>query len=512
MNSDQKELFKLLCEFDDICHHNDIEYILAGGVALGTVRNGGFLPWDDDVDILITIDNYEKLDKVLNNLNNPDRAWVTEDNTPSYTNPVARYVDTTTSLAYKFMLAMRVPLGYHLEIFIMDHYPDNPEDQLSYRQNLWLYTELRNKYFISAGTKLPPEVTDKELYDYYVERIEKEGLEPVIAEIKNNFTKYRNEDCHLWCHRWSHAAYIFEDEWVTKRSYIDFEGRKFPFSSKVLHHMRENYDADWNIVPVKSKRLDHNSISRVDYSYLKKENEINNLLDESQFNEHVEISKHLNVERYFCNLERQKLWADIRKGFLMAEAIRLEKDFWKFHSYNLKRYTESFSDYFAVQFLPTYRKFNISVPLRDDLKESMFKTLVYNDRYDDACYFLELYREWSEYDKHKSMLISLGELKLEKYYCNKDKVKTYLDELKDKYGMQDQIEVERTSLWLMANDEQPDENSIEVLIDGIVNVDDYEVKKYIGDMYHHIDKDAIAENYYDEVRKKSRNGMILNDL
>ena len=58
MTEVQQELFGLLCELDDICRANDITYYLIGGSALGAVRHHGFLPWDDDADIVLTKQNW----------------------------------------------------------------------------------------------------------------------------------------------------------------------------------------------------------------------------------------------------------------------------------------------------------------------------------------------------------------------------------------------------------------------------------------------------------------------
>lgn len=64
-NKVQENLFNLVLEIDDICTKYDVEYYLAGGTALGTVRNHRFLPWDDDVDLYITRDNWNKLRNVI---------------------------------------------------------------------------------------------------------------------------------------------------------------------------------------------------------------------------------------------------------------------------------------------------------------------------------------------------------------------------------------------------------------------------------------------------------------
>lgn len=61
----QKTLFEMLIELDAFFCKFHIQYSLAGGSALGVVRHGGFIPWDDDVDLLMTRKEYEKLKEVF---------------------------------------------------------------------------------------------------------------------------------------------------------------------------------------------------------------------------------------------------------------------------------------------------------------------------------------------------------------------------------------------------------------------------------------------------------------
>lgn len=61
----QMRLCDLLLEFDRICKDHGIEYWLSSGNVLGAVRHGGFIPWDDDVDIEMTLKDYKKFEKVF---------------------------------------------------------------------------------------------------------------------------------------------------------------------------------------------------------------------------------------------------------------------------------------------------------------------------------------------------------------------------------------------------------------------------------------------------------------
>ena len=54
-----------MVEFDQICNKHNLDYALAFGSMLGAVRHNGFIPWDDDIDILMTRTEYLKLVEIL---------------------------------------------------------------------------------------------------------------------------------------------------------------------------------------------------------------------------------------------------------------------------------------------------------------------------------------------------------------------------------------------------------------------------------------------------------------
>ena len=73
-----QSLLKALVKLDEICRNHDIKYSLCGGTLLGAERNQRFIPWDDDADLCMERDEYEKLDKVVTELQ--DSSYYMEKN------------------------------------------------------------------------------------------------------------------------------------------------------------------------------------------------------------------------------------------------------------------------------------------------------------------------------------------------------------------------------------------------------------------------------------------------
>ena len=67
LRKQQLRLLEILKYFDSICKKNSIKYWLSSGTLLGAVRHGGFIPWDDDVDVEMMRKDYLKFLKVMKN-------------------------------------------------------------------------------------------------------------------------------------------------------------------------------------------------------------------------------------------------------------------------------------------------------------------------------------------------------------------------------------------------------------------------------------------------------------
>ncbi|MBQ3064009.1 MAG: LicD family protein, partial [Clostridia bacterium] len=61
----QDKILETMKYIDKLCRENGIEYYIMGGTALGAIRHGGFIPWDDDLDIFMTPAEYAKFKAVF---------------------------------------------------------------------------------------------------------------------------------------------------------------------------------------------------------------------------------------------------------------------------------------------------------------------------------------------------------------------------------------------------------------------------------------------------------------
>lgn len=65
LDKHHQRLLEILIYFDKICRENNIRYWLSSGTALGAVRHGGFIPWDDDADVEMLREDFEKLKAIF---------------------------------------------------------------------------------------------------------------------------------------------------------------------------------------------------------------------------------------------------------------------------------------------------------------------------------------------------------------------------------------------------------------------------------------------------------------
>lgn len=108
----------ILSYVDKICREHDIHYSISGGTLLGAVRHKGYIPWDDDIDIMMTRENYIKFETIFPKCANKQYCLFSNSKDKDFCQPYLNVADVRT---YYDMPGYPKNMGVNIDIFPVDH-------------------------------------------------------------------------------------------------------------------------------------------------------------------------------------------------------------------------------------------------------------------------------------------------------------------------------------------------------------------------------------------------------
>ena len=269
LNSIQNRLLEMLKWFDDYCLSHDLTYYVVGGTLLGAIRHQGFIPWDDDIDVALPRDDYNRL---INDFENDDRYCL---ETPYCGNKdflysYSKLYDKSTTLVEKSR--KKCVRGLYIDVFPLDGIGDSKEEiKKNYRRfdikNMLLMTRVleinRNdrfiKKFVIRVVRLVPErVLNTKKLSIKVDKIAQKVSYDKSIYVGNLMGAYRYKE-------------LFNKKYIGKVNRYKFESIEvngFQYYDKYLTHIY----GDWRKIPPEDKR--HGAHEYLEYdlnaSYLTK--------------------------------------------------------------------------------------------------------------------------------------------------------------------------------------------------------------------------------------------------
>lgn len=120
----QSRSYDILKVFDKICRQNGIMYSLSAGTLLGAIRHKGFIPWDDDIDVMMTREEYNKFIEVCSKSLPKQFFLQTFKTDKNYLNGFAKLIDTSAPAFIKETEKMDIVHGIDIDIFPIDRCPE----------------------------------------------------------------------------------------------------------------------------------------------------------------------------------------------------------------------------------------------------------------------------------------------------------------------------------------------------------------------------------------------------
>lgn len=134
-----------LKEIDRICRKHGIEYSLSGGTCLGQVRHGGFIPWDDDIDVDMTAQNYERFLAVAPGELDSSRFFLyTRDTEEHHYRSSARLGVLGTRLSMGNWGGVGREINVFVDIFRWDYLPDDEKKRRKMTSRLFLIHSIQH--------------------------------------------------------------------------------------------------------------------------------------------------------------------------------------------------------------------------------------------------------------------------------------------------------------------------------------------------------------------------------
>ncbi len=194
----QKVQLMMLKDFIKICEENNITYFAIGGTLIGTIRHGGFIPWDDDIDVLMFRKDFEKLNQYM--VNNPHEKYgfinVLNEETYHYT--WGRFTLLNTEIREWWADQVDYKPNIFMDIFIMDNIPDNKIKRFIHKWRCFALNQMVQYSLVKFQNESRPKEILQHLAHYILKII---PLSPMTIKKRcvKVYRKYENIECDETC-------------------------------------------------------------------------------------------------------------------------------------------------------------------------------------------------------------------------------------------------------------------------------------------------------------------------
>ncbi|MCH5300350.1 MAG: LicD family protein [Ruminococcus sp.] len=254
----QNILLGFLLEIDRICKKNNIKYFLAGGTLLGAIRHQGFIPWDDDADVMMLREDYDKFLKVLPDELQDNLFLQSTEKTSHFPFLKIRINNTVFSTEFTSRFD-NIHNGIFFDVLAQDQTSNNRFIRKLHihatASSRWLVLNKWRGTPVDANSKFASSIANilKSIFPLGF-------LEAVQNKLISLFKNKKN------------AVYLFDSmgrninkgafpkEWFDEVVFVDFEGEKLPVPKEYDKYLTYLYGDYMDMIPVSKRHVSHDII------------------------------------------------------------------------------------------------------------------------------------------------------------------------------------------------------------------------------------------------------------
>ena len=254
-------IVQVLVKIDTICREHGINYSLAYGSLIGAIRHNGFIPWDDDADIVMLRDDYIRLREAVNNGDYGIR-FIDINTDPNTIYPFGKVCDNNTILKEKNFKQIS-DYGVFVDIFPLDYLPEDENDRAKYCKR-----QRRIEKIVTHSSRTGYEKTGSitrnflRFIAYHFCHLFNTGK--MVKRMEEEYMNRNKTPTGIVGVPWGVGGIGYPIDYFEELEEHDFEGHQFFIPSHYDEVLRERY-GDYMQLPPESERI---SLHQVD-CYLK---------------------------------------------------------------------------------------------------------------------------------------------------------------------------------------------------------------------------------------------------
>ena len=257
----------ILFEIIRICEKHNIDYFLAGGCILGAVRHKGFIPWDDDIDVSMFRDDYEKFCKICaSELKDPYFLKSTETENNCWYNGAKVCNSNTTAIRKPEVGKSGINKGIFVDIIPMDYVADNPITRKIIFSRVKLRTILANAYSFNVNKSLAAQIASRILRSKIVDFNVKKWCVKT-NKIASSPSKYSKKIGFVVCTPYKHDRVTWDIDDFNGYVDLPFEFTSIRVPSGYKNILTVMYHDYMKFPPVEERGKWHNIIFDPDTPY-----------------------------------------------------------------------------------------------------------------------------------------------------------------------------------------------------------------------------------------------------